>query len=58
MATVLVKELLEILGLFYSNNKNTKKKEESKQPIKLQCSPKLGDAVPTLISIILGTDNP
>ena len=35
MATVLVKELLGMLGLFYSNNKSTKKKEESKQFTKL-----------------------
>ena len=35
MATVLVKGLLEILGLFYSNNESTKKEEENKQPAKL-----------------------
>ena len=35
IATVPVKGLLGILGLFYSNSKGTKKREESKQPIKL-----------------------
>ena len=35
MVTVLAKELLGILGLFYSNNKSTKKEKESKQFIKL-----------------------
>ena len=35
MAIVLVKELLGILGLFYSNNKSTKKEKKSKQFIKL-----------------------
>ena len=30
IVTVLVKELLGILCLFYSNNESTKKKEESK----------------------------
>ena len=58
MVTVLAKELLEILGPFYSNNKSTKKEEENKQPVKLWCFSKLGDAVPTLIFIILGTDDP
>jgi len=29
------KGLLGMLGLFYNNNKNIKKREESKQPIKL-----------------------
>ena len=57
IVTVLVKELLGILGPFYSNNKSTKKKEESKQFIKPQCFLKLGDAVPTLVFIILGTNN-
>ena len=58
IATVLAKELLGILGPFYSNNKSTKKEEEKKQLIKPQYSPKLRDAVPTLIPIILGTNNP
>ena len=58
MATVLAKELLGILGLFYSNNKSAKKKKENKQPAKLQHFFKLGDAVPTPIPIILGTDGP
>ena len=35
MVTVLAKELLGILGPFYSNNKSAKKAEENKQPIKL-----------------------
>ena len=35
IATVLVKGLLGMLGLFYSDNKNTKKEEESKQPAEL-----------------------
>ena len=35
MAIILAKELLGMLGLFYSNNKSTKKEEKSKQPIKL-----------------------
>ena len=58
MATVPAKGLPGMLGLFYSNNKSTKKEEESKQPTKLQYSPKLGDAVLTLVPIILGTNNP
>ena len=58
MAIVPVKELLGMLGPFYSNNKSAKKEEENKQFIKLQHSPKLGNAVPTLIPIILGTNNP
>ena len=58
MATVLVKGLLGILGLFYNNSKGTKKGEESKQPIKPQSSPKLGYAILTLTPITLGTNNP
>ena len=58
IAIVLVKELPEILGPFYSNSKGTKKGEESKQPIKLQSSSKLRDIILTPILIILGTDNP
>jgi hypothetical protein len=50
--------LLGILGLFYDDSKGAKKGEESKQPIKPRSSPKLEDAVLTLTSITLGTDNP
>ena len=35
MATVLLKGLSGMLGLFYNNSKGAKKGEESKQPIKL-----------------------
>jgi len=35
MATVPVKGLLGMLGLFYNNSKGAKNGEESKQPIKL-----------------------
>ena len=35
MATVLLKGLSGILGLFYNNSKGARKGEESKQPIKL-----------------------
>ena len=35
IATVLLKGLLDILGLFYNNSKGARKGEESKQPIKL-----------------------
>ena len=47
-----------MLDPFYSDNKSTKKEEESKQPTKPQHSPKLGDTVLTPIFIILGTDDP
>jgi len=47
-----------MLGPFYNNGKGIKKGEESKQPIKLQSSPKLGDTIPTLTPIILGANNP
>jgi len=57
MATILVKGLLGILGLFYNNSESAKKREESKQPIKLQSSPKLGHIILTLTSIMLGTNN-
>jgi len=40
MAIVLAKGLLGILGPFYNNSKGARKGEESKQPIKLQSSPK------------------
>ena len=58
MVIVLVKGLLGILGLFYNNSKGTRRGEESKQPIKPRSSPKLGDIIPTLTPIILGTNNP
>jgi hypothetical protein len=58
MAIVLLKGLLGILGLFYNNSKGARKGEESKQPIKLRSSLKLGDAILALTPIILGTDNP
>ena len=64
MATVLLKGLLGILGLFYNNSKGARKGEESKQPIKLQSSLKLrsslkpGDAILAPTPIILGTNNP
>ena len=57
MATVLLKGLLGILGLFYNNSKGARKGEESKQPIKLQSSLKLGDVILALTPITLGTDN-
>ena len=37
MATIPVKGLLGILGLFYNNNKGAKKREKNKQPVKPQC---------------------
>ena len=55
MTILLVKGLLGMLGLYYNNNKSTKKGEESKQPAKPQSSFKLGDVTPNLISIILAT---
>ena len=58
IVTVLVKGLLGILGPFYSNNKSAKKEKENKQFTKLQYFSELGDAVLTLIPIILGTNNP
>ena len=58
MAIVLAKGLLGILGLFYNNNKGTKKGEESKQFIKLRSSPKLRSAILTLTPITLGINNP
>ena len=54
---VLLKELPGILGLFYNNSEGARKGEESKQPIELQSSLKLGDAILALTSIILGTNN-
>jgi len=58
MATVPLKGLLGMLGLFYNNNKGARKGEESKQPIKPQSSLKLGDIILALTPITLGTDNP
>ena len=57
MAIVLLKGLLGILGLFYNNSKGARKEEESKQPIKLRSSLKLGDAILALTPVILGTNN-
>ena len=57
MAIVPLKGLLGILGLFYNNSEGARKGEESKQPIELQSSLKLGDAILALTSIILGTNN-
>ena len=58
IAIVLAKGLLGILGLFYDDSESTKKKEESKQPIKPQSPPKLGHMIPTPTPIILETNNP
>jgi hypothetical protein len=58
MAIVLLKGLLGMLGLFYNNSKGARKGEESKQPIKLQGSLKLGDAILALTPATLGTNNP
>ena len=58
MAIVPLKGLLGMLGPFYNNSKSAKKGEESKQPIKLQSSLKLGDAILALTPVILGTNNP
>jgi len=57
MAIALAKGLLGMLGPFYNNSKGARRGEESKQPIKPQVSPKLGDIIPTLTPITLGTDN-
>ena len=57
MAIVLLKGLLGILGLFYYNSKGAKKGEESKQPIKLRSSFKLGDIILAPTPAILGTNN-
>ena len=58
IATVPVKGLLGILGLFYNNSKGARRGEESKQPTKPRSSPKLRDAILTLTPAILGTNNP
>jgi hypothetical protein len=57
MAIVLLKGLSGILGLFYNNSKGAKKGEESKQPVKLRSSLKLGDIILALTPITLGTNN-
>jgi len=57
MATVPLKGLLGILGPFYNNSKGAGKGEESKQPVKLRSSLKLGDAIPALTPTMLGTDD-
>jgi len=57
MATVPIKGLLGILGLFYNNSKGVRKGEESKQPIKLQSSFKLGHAILTPTPVILKINN-
>ena len=50
--------MLGILGPFYNDSKGAKKGEESKQPIKLRSSLKLGDTILALTPAILGTNNP
>jgi len=57
MATVPVKGLLGVLGLFYNNNEGVKKGEESKQPVKPRSSPKLRHVILTLTLVILGINN-
>ena len=58
IATVLAKGLPGMLNPFYSDSEGTRKGEESKQPIKLHSSFKLGDVIPTPIFVILRTDDP
>jgi len=58
MATVPAKGLLGMLGPFYNNSEGAGKREESKQPIKLQSSPKQGHAILTLTPATLGTNDP
>jgi len=58
MATIPVKGLLEILGLFYNNSKGVKKEKENKQSIELQSSPELRHTILTLTPVILETNNP
>jgi len=58
MATVPAKGLLGMLGLFYNNSKGTRKREESKQPVKPRSSPEQGHAILTLTPVTLGTNNP
>jgi len=57
IATVSIKGLLRILGLFYNDTKDTKKGEESKQPIKLRSFFKLRHIILTLTPAILRIDN-
>ena len=47
-----------MLGPFYNNNENIRQREGNKQPIDLRSFPNPGDAVLTLIPIILRTGNP
>ena len=58
MAIVLLKGLLGILELFYNNSKGAKKREESKQLVKLWSSLKPGDVILALTPTMLGTNNP
>jgi len=51
------KGLSGMLGPFYNNSKGARRGEESKQPIKPQVSPKLGDTILTPTPVILGTNN-
>jgi hypothetical protein len=46
-----------MLGPFYNNSKGARKGEESKPPIKLRSSLKLGDAILALTPITLGINN-
>ena len=55
--TVPAKGLSGMWGLFYNNNKSIKKGEKSKQLVKPQSSPKLGDVILTLTLVILKIDN-
>jgi len=47
--------MLEILGLFYNNNKSIKKGEGSRQPISLQSFPNLRQII---LNLIFKIDNP
>ena len=57
IAIILLKGLPGMLGPFYNNSKGAKKGKESKQPIKLRSSLKLGDAILALTPATLGTNN-
>ena len=58
MATVPLKGLPGIFGVFYNNSEGARKVEESKSPIKLRSSLKPGDAIPAPTPATLGTNNP
>jgi len=58
MATIPIKGLLGMLGLFYNNSKSIKKGEESKQLIEPRSSPELRYIIPTLTPVMLGINNP